>query len=338
MLRNAKIFPQPTAKVKSRLENGHNPTDLFGRLPLETREEIAMIMCIRDFLNLRLVSRAMSAVFHDSHFWRSRFREAGDRWFIDTDAWHGGKGQDTDWRLLYHATSRFADRSETTSKVWEVVRWMKETIAAKKGLRLPPLDFSGRALQHYHGDSSAEGRRIERAQVLPNLTAIGVTFVTGNSTGKDSEWLMSEIVALELITNGPRSDTIILGCPRKKAKTLTSLGMQRKMAMYRNSGRRKYRKQPPECPFTGKVVRVMLEARGFMGFRIEYFVEKISSIGVWRKGDLGSLNEPQTFGIEDYDRCVFDMVLEDVLEVVATFEGQALVDLGIRGHRPLPVE
>ncbi|KAL4903385.1 hypothetical protein BDW74DRAFT_156279 [Aspergillus multicolor] len=114
MLRNAKVFPEPSAKVKCSLENGHNPTDLFCQLPLETREEIAMAMPIRAFLNLRLVSRAMSPVFHDSHFWRSRFQEIGDRWFIDTSACHVEKSQDIEWRLLYHATSYTANMFETT--------------------------------------------------------------------------------------------------------------------------------------------------------------------------------------------------------------------------------
>ncbi|KAL4994601.1 hypothetical protein BDV10DRAFT_176498 [Aspergillus recurvatus] len=86
MLRAAKSFPKPSAQAERSIGSGHNPADSFVQLPLEIRQEILLLLPIHDFSNLRLASRAMCTIFYDSHFWRSRFSQAGARWFISYNA------------------------------------------------------------------------------------------------------------------------------------------------------------------------------------------------------------------------------------------------------------
>ncbi|KAL6237540.1 hypothetical protein BDW75DRAFT_238151 [Aspergillus navahoensis] len=83
----------------------------------------------------------------------------------------------------------------------------------------------------------------------------------------------------------------------------------------------------------------MLDARQYMGFRIRHLNEKISFIGLWGMEVNGKRQQPSVFGLDATGKCVFDIVLDKVLEVVATFDGQALVDLGpkhIAGHHEPP--
>ncbi|KAL4918475.1 hypothetical protein BDW62DRAFT_200851 [Aspergillus aurantiobrunneus] len=302
------------------------------------RENVAILLSTRELLNLRSVSRVMGADFHDNHFWKSRFRKDQDRGYLD---WVDINQGNTDWRLLYHASSKAENRFETTVKVWEVVRWIQDALAAKKGLQAPPLEFYGRALQYYHDDSSAVRRQVERAEILPSLAKIGVTIVSDQTVYEEPDCYRlagrifdktTEIVALEFISKGQGSKKITLGSRNRKAKTMSPKTLEKALKTYR---RQQHSKHPaPESPFDGDGIRLLLNAKDFTGFRIGYFADGISSTEVLQRNMIDNFHSdmPPVWGLDANDYRVFDMGMEKVAEVVATFEGPQLVDLGIRGH------
>lgn len=339
-LQGDREFPGPSRCMKEKTSSSSNPTDPFRRLPLEIREKVALLLPSHEFLDLRRVSRAMSAVFHDNFFWKSRFKRDADHGYLDyiacgvTDLDQSGiQSQNTDWRLLYHASMNIGNKLETTVKVWEVVQWIKEVLAAQNGLQESPLWFSGRALQHYHNDSCATGRRVERAKISPSLAKIGVTMVSSKTVHERDEaqtgWKMFEtetdILAVEFISK--EHENITLGTRNKKSKNICPRNLENKMDAYygQENARGETKKPAPESPFDGNGVRVLFNAKpeDFGGFRIRYFDEKISSLGVLSKNMAYShRNEPQAFGFDANDECAFDigMEMQDIVEVVATFE------------------
>lgn len=339
-LQGDKEFPEPSSSMMEKTSSFYNPTDPFRRLPLEIREKVALLLPSHEFLALRRVSRVMSAVFHDNFFWKSRFRRDTDCGYLDYIVC-GVTGldqselqnQNTDWRLFYHASMKIGNKFETTIKVWEVVQWIKDFIAARNGLHAAPLWFSGRALQHYHNDSCATGRRVERAKVSPSLVKIGVTMVSSKTVHeRDKFWprwkvfdTETDILAVELISK--EHEDITLGTRNKKSKNICPRNLDKAMdAYYRQQNiRNKNKKAAPESPFDGNGVRVLFNAKpeDFNGFRIRYFNEKISSLGVlWKNIAYSFHNQPQAFGFDANDECIFDigMQMQDVVEVVATFE------------------
>lgn len=339
-LQGDREFPEPSSSMKEKASSSSNSNDPFRRLPLEIREKVALLLPSHEFLDLRRVSRAMSTVFHDNFFWKSRFRRDTDHGYLDYIAC-GVTGldqselqsQNTDWRLFYHASMKIGNKFETTVKVWEVVQWIKDVIAARNGLHATPLSSSGRALQHYHNNSCAAGRRIERAKISPSLVKIGVTMVSSKTVHEREKtragWKVfdteTDILAVEFISK--EHENITLGTRNKKSKNICPRNLEKAMyAYYRQQNvRNKNKKAAPESPFDGNGVRVLFNAKpeDFNGFRIGYFDEKISSLGVlWKSIAYSYFNQPQAFGFGANDECVFDigMQMQDIVEVVATFE------------------
>ncbi|KAL4783786.1 hypothetical protein BJX76DRAFT_368145 [Aspergillus varians] len=316
--------------------------DPFGRLAVELRENIATRLVTPDFLNLRLASRAMEPLFHGDYFWKSRFGVDGDRGYLGDVAVDGP----VDWRRLYCTSSRTEAQWGMKIKVWETIRWVKDAMSAEANFTAPPLEFCGRALQYYHNDSCARGRRVERADIPSKLTKIAVTMVSGpmifdqypHSGQFESA---TEITALEFMTED--GNCVTLGYTDPRAKTITEKGLIKQMRRY--EAQEPIRNRIPQCPFDNRGVRILFDAQAFKGFRISYNTEGIYSIGIlhmeaalypiyrrsidWSGGE----SKHPVFGYDADDCCTYDMEMDQILQVAGTFEGNVLVELGIRGHR-----
>ncbi|KAL3458782.1 hypothetical protein BJX64DRAFT_291813 [Aspergillus heterothallicus] len=132
--------PKPSGELKSHVAaNIQDPSDKFRRFPLELQQLIASSLPTRDFFNLRYASRAMSVLFNDSMFWKSRFEKGGDRSFLEYLLEHNASKTTTsvDWRLLYHAWSKIENKSDITARVWEVLQWMQDTLRARQDPDFP---------------------------------------------------------------------------------------------------------------------------------------------------------------------------------------------------------
>ncbi|KAL2825504.1 hypothetical protein BDW59DRAFT_172360 [Aspergillus cavernicola] len=334
MLKQAKNPPKVSRKVITQMRDSSNPTDPFRHLPLELRHDIAILLPMRDFLTLRYTSRAMEALFHDNHFWKSQFRKYGDRGFLSYMLEGQLSGQHIDWQRLYQASSRLEAAADTALNVYEVSQWIIDKYRAEEGLQAPPLDFYGRALQHYHNDSCIAGRRIERAKISSSLAQIGISFVTGPITneqqlkfprGSYEREPASEITALEFINKNGSSLTI--GSRNLGETTYTSKELQEYLHLYYNG--RPSTSRRTRWPFDDPGVHVLFDAKSFTGFTVLHEPQGISQLGLLRKR-TSRTKGPLTFGF-GYGWHWFDMALDRVTEVVATFEGLKLVDLGLRG-------
>ncbi|KAI9370819.1 hypothetical protein BJX61DRAFT_544275 [Aspergillus egyptiacus] len=326
ILKGAKQRPQPSKVKKARKRKASRASDCFERLPLEIREQIASLLPTSDFLNLRLVSPSIALVFHDNLFWKLRFSKDGERGYLHY-LLKSSTENPVDWCVLYHATSKNKKDLDIRVRVWEVNQWIKETIIAEAESRPPPLDFHGRALQHYHNSSPA-GTRVERAKIPSFLYKIAITIVSGQMMYRQEGSYSSmppglesatEIVALEFLDCSGNSVT--LGTKYPNAKTRHPHSLRRSLEKYECANSSK------PCPFD-EGVRILFDASFFRGFSIRYTSEGITSIGV-----LPNLAEDPVFGYDANGCGRFDMKLDRVVEVVATWEGHALVDLGIRGHQ-----
>ncbi|CAG8410519.1 unnamed protein product [Penicillium salamii] len=73
------------SKIQRSKKNPNNniifTNDAFNLFPMEIRLEIAAYLSTTDFLQLRLISRAMASVFSLQSFWKTRFRINGERGF-----------------------------------------------------------------------------------------------------------------------------------------------------------------------------------------------------------------------------------------------------------------
>ncbi|KAL4787865.1 hypothetical protein BJX76DRAFT_353899 [Aspergillus varians] len=333
--------------------------DPFQHLPLELREQVAILLNTDDFFNLRYVSRAMATVFHNDQFWKSRFHANAERGFLVYSI-RGDENpfpdERTDWRGLYHASSKTGKKIETTVKVWEVLRWIKDVIDAEDGvLQTRPLDFYGRALQSYH-NTRAVGRRIETVNVASTLKMIGVSFISGTGiyeqsglTARNHNDTVTEIIALEFIFNDGRR--ITTGTKNPGATILTFEGLTSLLEKYEDAkARRRYGRRrrgryatTAANPYNGPGVHVLYDASDFRGFRFQYNAEGIYSLGIIQEGSDEWDNPPQLHGYIASDCPEFDIALDRVVTVVATFEGPKLMELGLRGfgfreplYGPLP--
>ncbi|KAL3456525.1 hypothetical protein BJX64DRAFT_294000 [Aspergillus heterothallicus] len=323
LLVNAKPLPEPCVNSKSSLLTmGTNCNDSFARLPLELRQEITVLMPVTDYLNLRYASRAMASLFHSRQFWKLHFLRNGSRGFwCDIAADYDFESSDddddgVDWQLLFHATSKLArtkKRAEFTMKVWEVVLWIRDALAAR-AMDNSLLDFSGRALQYYHNDIDSGGKRIERKSLASpsgsTLSTVLVSYLRSGKRvrGRDTNEMvhLSQVIALQFkYENG---DNITLGTPDSWDKP-------------------HWPKSAGEGVF---LINQDLDASSFAGFCVRYYYKdgKVSSLGILQRGQ----ELPVSMAGSDFQISpLFEIRMEHVVEVVATFEGSALTDIGVRG-------
>ncbi|BCS18248.1 uncharacterized protein APUU_11076S [Aspergillus puulaauensis] len=328
IVKYARPMPMPSATVTARkdMDIDHDP---FRRLPIELRSNIAIQLDTGTFFNLRYASRAMSVLFHDNGFWRSRMG-----WDDET--------RQVDWRQLYHATSDIGAKLDTTMRVREVVHWIEDMINADKGLNAPPLGFYGRASQSYHNDiwytlsTAGKGKRIESADILVSVDTVGISMVSGSKVYEQessSSWpgphteAATEIVALEFINKSGRS--VVLGKKIRQATQLSSKELVAEVSKYERDKR--YHRQS-RCPYDGRGVHVRCDARFFRGFRMRYTSDGIHSVGVIQEtARNATVATPLLHGYTARHALEYDMALDYVDTIVATFDGGKLVDLGLRG-------
>ncbi|KAJ0425964.1 hypothetical protein BJY00DRAFT_308088 [Aspergillus carlsbadensis] len=311
-------MPGACANPKYSVRIDASLTDPFARLPPELRMQIATLLTTADYLNLRLASRTMAALFHGNTFWKSRFRKHGSRSFwsdIATDGAADGEGP-VDWPMIYHATSKLRSRLEFATRVWDIALWIRDALAAlhMPSVNVKPLSFAGSALREYRGDETVGGDRIVRTRISPGLASIAISY---SCSLRPTKACASGIVihtvkvfALEFqYTNG---DTVTVGTPHSEA-----------MERWSNS----QKKIPRLCDcFRGHLV---FDAESFAGFCAHYHPdETIASLGVLqqeKEAPVSLAGGPQATPL-------VEMRMNEVVEVVTTFRGPILVDIGIRGR------
>ncbi|OJJ08426.1 hypothetical protein ASPVEDRAFT_156080 [Aspergillus versicolor CBS 583.65] len=290
-----------------------NPSDSFRCLPQELRHAIVQSLPTWDFLNLRLASRTMTGLFNEGYFWRSRFEYDGDRGFLHHILRDHGEDVQIDWRLLYHASAELENRFDLTVPVWETVRWIQDTVKADEGSMEPPLGFYGRSLQDYHNDTCAAGRRVERVRVPSSLAKIEVSFKFAELKPHPTE-----ILALELIDKDGTSMTV--------GSKYFEVDISKCRELFSEFNK----SQEAKCRLDCAGLHALFDAQSFVGFRISYNAQAIYRIGILNRHHK-SKAQPEILGYEPDGCSGFDMGLNEVVQVVATFESYRLVGLGLRG-------
>lgn len=300
--------PAPSRRVTLTMRKWCNPSDSFRCLPQELRHVIARSLPTRDFLSLRLASKAMAALFNDGWFWRSRFECDGDRGFLHHVLREYGDNIQIDWRLLYHASAKLENRFELTVPVWETVRRIQDTVKADEGAMERPLGFYGRSLQDYHNDTCAVGRRIERVRMPSSLAKIEVSFKFAGSKPYPTEILGLEFIDKDgtSVTVGSKDSEVDITKCRELFSEFT-------------------KSQEAQCRLDSAGLHALFDARSFVGFRISYNAQAIYRIGILNRHHK-SKAQPEILGYEPDGCSRFDMGLNVVVQVVATFEVSTSVD------------
>ncbi|KAL5336536.1 hypothetical protein BJX70DRAFT_372262 [Aspergillus crustosus] len=366
----AKACPQPRVRPRYSLRRSNgvarapawNSTDAFRLLPLELQEYVAILLSTHDFLNLRLVSRAMTGLFHDNHFWKSRFKVDGERGFFhhlllesiadtgpetetgtetDTKAKVEAASKPIDWRMLYHASTRLEPRTHFVIEMWEILQWVKDVLHAKRASisssssSPQPLGFVGRSLQCYSNDCCVPGQQVERARISPLLAKIGILIV---SEPTDTEPTLpaftqrrdrtgTRVFGLEFLNRD--GSKVVLGTRDLEAKRRSAKSVRKEVEVYEND-EKEYR----ISPFDDHGVWILVNATSasFRGFRYERVGGYIVTMGVLRDVDAHPKALPRTSGLTAWVSANEELQMKEVVEVVATFENNTLVDLGIRGR------
>ncbi|KAJ5591990.1 uncharacterized protein N7459_002359 [Penicillium hispanicum] len=114
-----------------------NASDLFQLLPLELLHEVAKRISTKDYLSLRLASRAAVSLWDSQSFWKTRFYMNGDRGFLSylTEGDQSlPSGQPRDWRSLYRITRRAANwkRLRVRYTLWTKAKWFQDMYVMTK--------------------------------------------------------------------------------------------------------------------------------------------------------------------------------------------------------------
>jgi hypothetical protein len=179
LLSIADDIPDSCANLRYSVRIDASLTDAFARLPPELRLDIATCLSTADYLNLRLASRVMAAIFHGNAFWTSRFRKPGSRRFwSDVARECAADSTQVDWAMVYHATSKLRSRFEFATRMWDVALWICDALSAvdMPSVNLKPLEFAGRALQEYRGDETVGGDRIVQMRISSRLVGIAISY------------------------------------------------------------------------------------------------------------------------------------------------------------------
>ncbi|PYH52989.1 F-box protein [Aspergillus niger CBS 101883] len=175
--RFARAPPRPWCPVvrSSPLAKHH-----FDSLPLEIIEMIAVMLPTRDVLSLRQVSRGVAPIFASSNFWKTRFYlndERGFLWPAVRDFMGAANRQEEiDWRLLYHSTSQLNCSTWLLleRKIWEALRWLRDTaLALAYGTPRPP-DYRSMALHHYH-NTLIRGTHLETVNIDSPVRQVAIS-------------------------------------------------------------------------------------------------------------------------------------------------------------------
>lgn len=308
-------FPSPSPEVATKVNTTNNPTDCFQYLPLEIREVIVCSLPIRDFLHLRYASRSMQALFSSPAYWKSRFelnRERGFLNYLTKQPATEKRGQEIDWRLLYHSTRKPRCRRtfEVTINVWEIFRWLRDALLTREvSPEMPLLEFGGKALQHYH-NTYKRGTHIERVSIPPSLVKIGISVVTEDD-------IKSHITGLEFISEGRPSVTI--GYKNPEAEIITEEDANSRM-LY-EATQRLTEANPWFLYFSYRYpgAHILLDARQLRGFAFD-----CNSDGVHRIMLLRETNNSLVAGMNEYGGIQhYTIGMNNVMEVVGTFDVSA---------------
>ncbi|KAL3458353.1 hypothetical protein BJX64DRAFT_292275 [Aspergillus heterothallicus] len=314
----ARDFPSPPANIAARTASFSisTPNDPFYPLPGELLQAIVSWLPVSDFLSLRYASRTMAELFNDQYFWRTRLL---DRGFMEYLVQGEDPGKDVDFQRLYHIGTRIQNDFETTVKVWEVVRYIKDVLSAAVRLEPIPTPYIGRALQAYHNDTAPHGCRIERVQIPAQLLSIGISF-----------------------TDAPYRECRQIGKmgPIQIVTYITSLEFEGSGGFRAILGS----KNPHREHMIVKTARTAHGNRwpapndAFHGFRIAYNADAIYSIVPIPRPERYMPTVPVS-GYRPHDEIEFDMNMERDYRGCYDVEGahiylfdNRLVDLGVRGH------
>jgi hypothetical protein len=286
----------------------------------------------------------MVVLFHDRFYWKQQIR---DRAFLDhllhtprRRARARDLGVEPDWRLLYHLGPRVLGTAETTSRVWERVAWMKEYLSAARNLkRPPPLDFAGFALQLYHNDSARSGRRVQRIQVPARLAMVGICIAPTTwrelQLASGIEENVTDITGIDFTDADGNTTTTIMGTGAARpdsadsdsesnsyrcvtAASLTGkTGRNLYVLLYRGCGDAWNKCQLSNL--AGTRVAWETDNTAFHGFRMSYNARGIHSMAVL-VGERHEYWYPQVFGYDPEGRRPIHAELEEVVDVVATWE------------------
>lgn len=281
LLRRGVRIPDRTPEVAAQFAHGRNATDPFTVLPLEIKEIVAEQLSTRDILALRAVSRAMEGIFFSSRFWRTRFEINGERGFLYR-AVRGasrGTGDSIDWQHLYHSTSTLPwnDEFDRMLEMWENFRWIRDTCLSQNRGQTPPLDFQGRALQHYH-NTRWEGTKVETVDIPPKLATIGVSIL---ANGEDIV-----ITGLEFYSEDGSSKSLGYKTPGAKTRTETEMASRiqhRHLSGY-SSMSGNMDPHPLQDFYRPPGFHVLMDARSLGGFEITRTPNGISDLCLHRRG------------------------------------------------------
>ncbi|SPB43060.1 unnamed protein product [Aspergillus niger] len=127
-----------------------------------------------------VVSRGVAPIFASSNFWKTRFYlndEGGFLWPAVRDFMGAANRQEEiDWRLLYHSTSQLNCSTWLLleRKIWEALRWLRDTaLALAYGTPRPP-DYRGMALHHYH-NTLIRGTHLETVNIDSPVRQVAIS-------------------------------------------------------------------------------------------------------------------------------------------------------------------
>ncbi|KAL2847816.1 hypothetical protein BJY01DRAFT_246718 [Aspergillus pseudoustus] len=316
----ARAFPARSPALTTRMATARTSSDPFERLPLELRQEFAFRIPTPDFLNLRYASRSIGRVFDDGIFWQVKFQQ--DRKFLLQCLPRGrvAGNNDLDFRLLYQAGSRVENDFETTK------------------LMPLPLAFYGRALHSYHGPMMKSGLRVERVQLSsPPLVTLGVSFEsTQHPVGTSGATTLEDVAHITGFDLTAKDGTqMTLGeSPCNSVRTIRArdLPWTEPTKYYHRRGYEPHHEWADHV-WAHRFGAAHLAGRAsFHGSHISYNAEAIYSIGVISSEGTAVERGCNALGAAPGTSHVFDLHMDEVTEVVATWQDRKLVDLGVRGQ------
>ncbi|EAU36691.1 predicted protein [Aspergillus terreus NIH2624] len=165
--------------------------DIFSRLPVEIRGEIARYLSTTDFFALRLASRNMACLFEDQNFWKSRFFQTDERPGVDLIFRQQGistRGP-IDWRALYRYRPCHVEHLQRAAygqmKRWQNNTWLRERTLSAPG-HLPSLrDFmAGKCDASANCPYKCRNTLSRESVMLPQHDVEVAVWVSGDDVGE----------------------------------------------------------------------------------------------------------------------------------------------------------
>ncbi|OJJ35861.1 hypothetical protein ASPWEDRAFT_172650 [Aspergillus wentii DTO 134E9] len=305
-----------------------NPTDIFGCLPLELQENIAIHLSVNDVLGLRLASRGLSQLFHSSKFWKSQFEINSQRGFLAhvVERLSEEDRQKLDWRLLFHCTNQLkcSHEFEYSIRIWEISKWLRDTVLSNRtGQPIP--QFHGISLHSYHNSVYSTDQTIA-VDILPGLAQIAISAY--ETAGR------LHITGLEFIYND--HPVTVVGYTTPGARTVKESDYIKGCLEIAPYLQPTHERSPIRSYYHYPGLRVVLDADAFRGFYFGTLRHAgVCCISVARKDGFYSAIVGQCIPYPNSeDRSLaFNMEMEEVTQFIGRFKDRKLMDMGIRGRR-----